>query len=177
MLLKKELGELMEFIAKEGKSLGLTTQNTDNISLAIETKLSFSFPNNTSQLELIRLVSTKVAGYVSAFTEENIDDIGLAMDEACTNVISHSYLMDQEGMIKVEYTLSQENIRIKILDEGEKGQSFNPEELSPLDKEEYLSNLSRGGLGVHLIKKIMDEVEYTVSPGVHNCLKMVKYAG
>ena len=43
------------------------------------------------------------------------------------------------------------------------------------DKDEYLMRLQKGGLGVHLIKKIMDVVEYTVSPGVKNCLKMVKY--
>jgi serine/threonine-protein kinase RsbW len=177
MLLKKELDELMEFVANEGKSLGLTTQNTDSISLETEAKLSFTFPSHTSQLELIRLISTKVASYVPAFTEENLDDIGLAMDEACTNVIRHSYQMNLEGMIKVEFTLAQNKIAIQIIDEGEKGQLFNPDDLSPVDKEEYLRNLSRGGLGVHLIKKIMDEVEYTVSPGVQNCLKMAKYAG
>jgi len=80
-------------------------------------------------------------------------------------------------VIKVKFTLIQEKIKIEIIDEGEKGQMFNPDELSAVDKERYLQNLSRGGLGVHLIKKIMDEVEYTVSPGVQNCLRMVKYAG
>ncbi|NOX33496.1 MAG: ATP-binding protein [Deltaproteobacteria bacterium] len=177
MLLKKELDELMKFMKNEGKALGLSKQNTDSIFLETEAKLSFTFPSHTSQLELIRLISTKVAAYVPAFSEENLDDIGLAMDEACTNVISHSYLNDPKGMIKVEYTLGLDKIRIQIIDEGEKGQLFNPDDLSPVDKEAYLQNLSRGGLGVHLIKKIMDEVEYTVSPGVHNCLKMVKYAG
>jgi len=54
-------------------------------------------------------------------------------------------------------------------------ETFNPDLLSPVDKEAYLQELTRGGLGVHLIKKIMDEVEYTVSPGVSNCLKMVKF--
>lgn len=177
MLLKKEHDELMEFMAKEGKSLGLTQENTSSISLEIEAKLRFTFPSHTSQLALIRLISTKVAGYVPAFTEEILDDIGLAMDEACTNVISHSYSLDTEGMITVEFTLSKDHIRIQIIDEGEMGQSFNPDDLSPVDKEEYLRTLSRGGLGVHLIKKIMDEVVYTVSPGVHNCLRMVKHAG
>ena len=52
---------------------------------------------------------------------------------------------------------------------------FNPEMMSELDREKYFSRLRKGGLGVHLIKKIMDVVEYTVSPGVKNCLTMVKY--
>jgi len=87
VLLKKELNEIMKFMATEGESLGLPARNTDNIALESEAKLCFTFPSQTSQLELIRLVSTKVASYVPAFTEENLDDIGLAMDEACTNVI------------------------------------------------------------------------------------------
>ncbi len=177
MLLKKELDEIIKFIADEGESMGLPARNTDSISLISEAKLCFTFPSNTSQLELIRLVSTKVASYIPTFTEENLDDIGLAMDEACTNVINHSYLSEQEGVIKVKFTLIQEKIEIEIIDEGEKGQMFNPDELSDVDKEKYLQNLSRGGLGVHLIKEIMDEVEYTVSPGVQNCLKMIKCAG
>lgn len=177
MLLKKELDELRGFLAREGKALGLESRAMDSISLETEAKIRFSFPSHTSHLELIRLISSKVAAYVPSFTEENIDDIGLAMDEACTNVISHSYMMDPNGKIIVEFTVGRDTIRIKIVDEGEKGQAFNPDELSPIDKEAYLQNLSRGGLGVHLIKKIMDEVEYTVSPGIHNCLRMVKHAG
>lgn len=110
------------------------------------------------------------------FSEEDLDDIGLAIDEACTNVIAHSYIeAKHQGVIKVEYKLESDKLTIAIIDEGEKGQTFNPEVLSPIDKEEYLKKLSRGGLGVHIIKKIMDEVEYTVSPGVQNCLKMTKY--
>ncbi len=177
MLLKNELDELMAFMASEGSALGLDPATIRTITLETEANLKFTFPSHTSHLELIRMVSTRVAAYVTSFTEENLDDIGLAMDEACTNVISHSYKMDQTGMILVNFTLARDKIIIDIIDEGEKGQSFNIEELSPVDKEEYLRNLSRGGLGVHLIKKIMDEVKYTVAPGVNNCLHMVKNAG
>ncbi len=177
MLLKNERDELMAFMASEGNALGLDPTTIRTITLETEANLKFTFPSDTSHLELIRLVSTRVAAYVTSFTEENLDDIGLAMDEACTNVISHSYKMDQNGVILVNFTLARDTIIIDIIDEGEKGQSFNIEELSPVDKQEYLQNLSRGGLGVHLIKKIMDEVKYTVSPGVHNCLHMVKHAG
>ncbi|MCG8635077.1 MAG: ATP-binding protein [Desulfobacterales bacterium] len=177
MLLENEQNELMAFMAKEGDALGLDPENIRTITMETEASLKFTFPSHTSHLELIRLVSTRVAAYVTSFTEENLDDIGLAMDEACTNVMSHSYENGQNGGILVNFTLARDRITIDIIDEGEKGQSFNIEELSPVDKEEYLRNLSRGGLGVHLIKKIMDEVKYTVSPGVHNCLHMVKHAG
>jgi len=92
-------------------------------------------------------------------------------------VIRHSYKKDQEnGSIWVEYKLDLQKLTIVITDEGERGHQFNPDLLSPVDKEEYLKNLTKGGLGIYLIKKIMDEVKYTVAPGVSNCLTMVKYA-
>ncbi len=176
MLLKNILDELMSFMSKEGESLGLSKENMEKITVENVETLRFRFPSHTSQLELIRMVTTKVAAWIPDFSEDDLDDIGLALDEACANVVRHSYIEGQEGLIFVEYTLEPKKITIKIVDEGAKGQKFNLDTLSPVDKEEYLNTLSRGGLGVHIIKKIMDEVTYTVSPGHENCLTMVKYA-
>lgn len=176
MLLEKELREIKKYMEKEGEDLGLSKDNLNRILVESLGDIRLTFPSLTSQLELIRLVTRRVASYVDGFLEEDLDDIGLAIDEACTNVISHSYMdSNNQGIIRVEYKIESNKLTIAITDEGEKGQSFNPDTLSEVDKEEYLKNLSRGGLGVHLIKKIMDEVAYTVSPGVHNCLTMVKY--
>ncbi len=177
MLLKKERADLQHFIQKEGEELGLAKENLERIELELVAGIRFIFPSHTSQLELIRLVTREVVeSYMPNFTEFDLDDIGLAIDEACTNVITHSYMEEQgQGVIKVEYALERDRIKIVIVDEGQKGQNFNPDDLSPVDKEEYLKTLSRGGLGVHIIKKIMDEVEYTVSPGVQNCLTMIKF--
>ncbi len=177
MLLEKEQNDLHSFINKEGEELGLPKESLEQIQLEIVAGIRFVFPSHTSQLELIRLVTREVVeSYMPNFTEYDLDDIGLAIDEACTNVIAHSYLEKQgQGVIKVEYSLEKDKIKIVIIDQGHKGQTFNPDDLSPVDKEEYLKTLSKGGLGVHIIKKIMDEVEYTVSPGVQNCLTMTKY--
>ena len=173
MLLQKELDQLFEFIREEAKTLGLSSNTLHAIEAETVTNVRFSFPSSTSQIELIRRVVQKIASYVP-FTEEALEDIGLAMDEACTNVITHSY-DGQQGSIKVEFTLEPKQLTILLIDEGEKGQSFHPEVLPSVEKEKYLQQLSRGGLGVYLIKKIMDEVEYTVTPGSSNCLKLVKY--
>ncbi|MCP3926892.1 MAG: ATP-binding protein [Desulfobacterales bacterium] len=174
-MLKKELEELMTFMKDEGEQLGLSQVNLDKIKVDKIETLKFTFPSHTSQLELIRLVSSRVISTLPAFDEDDLDDIGLAMDEACTNIIVHSYHENISGVIIVKFTLEPDKVTITIIDKGEKGQTFNPDELSIVDKEAYLSTLSRGGLGVHIIKKIMDEVEYTVVPGLHNCLTMVKY--
>lgn len=174
MLLKNELDDLLEYMEDEAQKLGISSVDIQKIEVQTAANMRFTFPSHTSQLELIRRVTRQVASSLS-FSEEALDDIGLAIDEACTNVVSHSYSQDKKGLITVDFELDQSKLVILLTDKGEKGQSFNPELLSQVDKEEYLKNLQKGGLGVYLIKKIMDEVEYTVSPGIKNCLKMVKY--
>ncbi|MGK0289057.1 MAG: serine/threonine-protein kinase RsbW [bacterium] len=174
MILKHEFDSLVEYMEKEAKGLGILEQDIDQIEIETMANLRFTFPGTTNQLELIRRITRRLASILD-FSEQVLDDIGLAIDEACTNVINHSYRGDHSGNIKVDFELNPVKFIIMIVDEGYSGQTFNPDLLSPIDKEAYLQKLTRGGLGVHLIKKIMDEVEYTVSPGVSNCLKMVKY--
>jgi serine/threonine-protein kinase RsbW len=174
MLLKKELDHLVRFVGKTAKTLGIDKQDIKKIELKTAAIMSLTVPSDTSQLELIRQTTREVASFLDCFPKE-LDEIGLAIDEACSNVIMHSYTQSQKGSIVVEFSLSQDKLEILLIDNGVNGQFFNPDHISPVDMEKCMKELSRGGLGVHLIKKIMNEVEYTVSPGHRNCLKMVKY--
>ncbi len=175
MLKKCQLDELTEFLAKQGEALCITRAMIDRITVETAANLRLTFPSHTSQLELIRRVTQQVLDFSSAFSENNREDIGLAIDEACTNVITHSYGVKEKGVIQLEFNLQPDKVTIILTDMGEEGNLFNPDALSELDREKYFTRLRKGGLGVHLIKKIMDVVEYTVSPGVKNCLTMVKY--
>ena len=175
MLLKSQLDNLIQFMETQADVLGVSRSVIDRISVETAANLRFTFPSHTSQLELIRRVTKEVASFSVAFTEEDLEDIGLAIDEACTNVIAHSYGENGKGVIQVEFNMQPGKITIILTDMGEEGNLFNPDTLSELDREKYFTRLQKGGLGVHLIKKIMDVVEYTVSPGVKNCLTMVKF--
>ncbi len=175
MLLKTELDNLKNYMEKEAKNLCVAEDEIGRIVMETAADIRFTFPSHTSQLELIRRVTKKVASYAPTLTEEDLDDIGLAIDEACTNVITHSYRKEATGEIQVNIKMETNKITIILTDKGEEGQLFNPDTLSPLDKQEYLKRLTKGGLGVYIIKKIMDDVTYTVSPGVQNCLTMVKF--
>ncbi len=175
MIPKSKLDDWAQYIKSEGRKIGISEKVLDQITLETASNIRFTFPSHTSQLELIRRITKRVASSSPHLTEDDLEDIGLAIDEACTNVITHSYKGDTKGIIQVEINLSLHNITITLTDKGEEGQIFNPEILSPPDKEEYFKRLTKGGLGVYLIRKIMDEVKYTVSPGISNCLTMVKY--
>jgi serine/threonine-protein kinase RsbW len=175
-LLKTKLDSLTGYIKEQSKALALADKDIDRIKLETAANIRFTFPSHTSQLELIRRITRRVATYSDSFSELDLEDIGIAIDEACSNVISHSYGRKKPGEISVEIEMESNKITIILTDRGEEGQLFNPNLLSSFDKEEYLNRLTKGGLGVYLIKKIMDEVEYAVTPGVKNCLTMVKYA-
>jgi serine/threonine-protein kinase RsbW len=57
----------------------------------------------------------------------------------------------------------------------DEGVQFNPTQVQPPDMKEYLTHFRRGGLGVHLMKSLMDRVEYSIAPGKSNELRLTKY--
>jgi serine/threonine-protein kinase RsbW len=95
------------------------------------------------------------------FTEEEIGKIALAVDEACTNVIKHAYKYDPSKRISITIRVKNGAFQVAIRDTG--GQ-FNPDGIRPPDLKNYLTHPHRGGLGVHLMRSLMDKVEYEVMP-------------
>lgn len=129
-------------------------------------------PSQTDNLELIRSFVGSVAEKVG-FGDEDVGKIELACDEACTNVIKHAYGGEHADkaldiLIKIDY----QKFTIIVTDHGK---GFNPNQVEMPDLKEYLAELRVGGLGIYLMKTLMDEVDYDIKPGVHNQVKMVKY--
>ena len=103
------------------------------------------------------------------FRRKDVTAILLAIEEACTNVIRHAYLYG-EGTLKLKISLYSDRITLSIYD---KGRSFDFEKSSDPDLNHYIKTGRKGGLGVYLIRKVTDEVEYQSAGGV-NELRMVK---
>lgn len=84
--------------------------------------------------------------------------IELACDEACTNVIEHAYRGEGEGEIHVSWEATADQFIIVIRDNG---RPFEPKNIpAPPDQPESFENLKIGGLGLHFMKKLMDEVAF-----------------
>jgi len=128
-------------------------------------------PSQTDNLELIRNFIAGLAKKVGFDIEES-NKIELAVDEACTNVIEHAYQHDENQDIDIAIKLDYNKLTVVVTD---RGQSFNVEEVDLPDMETYLAELRVGGLGIYLIKTLMDEVDYRSKPGVKNEVTMVKY--
>jgi serine/threonine-protein kinase RsbW len=106
------------------------------------------------------------------FSDEEVGKITLAADEACTNVIKHAYKYDPTKLIHVVIESDDGRFDVIIRDSGV---HFDPRNLAPPDMKEYLSHFRRGGLGVHLMKTLMDKVEYTGNPEHVNEVRLTKY--
>lgn len=139
-----------------------------------ECEYQLRIPSETDNLELIREFVTKVAEKVG-FQSDDIGKIELACDEACTNVIKHAYASENNDgkknldiLIKVNY----DKFTLVVTDHGK---GFDPNAIKSPNMKEYLAQLKVGGLGIYLMKTLMDEVDYQMEPGVKNQVKMVKY--
>jgi len=128
-------------------------------------------PSQTDNLEIIRNFVNGVAKKVG-FDGEESNKIELAVDEACTNVIEHAYAHDDNQNIDIAIKIDYQKLIVIVTD---KGQSFQMDEVEMPDMKSYLAELRVGGLGIYLMKTLMDEVDYQTKPGVKNEVRMVKY--
>lgn len=106
------------------------------------------------------------------FSEEDVSNIVLAVDEACTNIIKHAYQYATDKEIEVSILPKNRTFEIRIFDSGK---SFNPSTIRKLDLKEQIGHRKRGGLGVYMMKKLMDRVEYNFHQGKRNEVRLIKY--
>jgi serine/threonine-protein kinase RsbW len=125
--------------------------------------------SRTDNLEVIRMFVVDIARNLG-LKDDAINEIELAVDEACTNVIKHAYKNDNSQYIDITVKTNSKKITIIISDHGT---GFNPDQLE--SPELRIKKHARGGLGIALIRKVMDEVSFDIHPGQHNEVKMVKY--
>ncbi|MCK5618590.1 MAG: ATP-binding protein, partial [Candidatus Krumholzibacteria bacterium] len=93
----------------------------------------------------------------AAFSDRETSNTKLAVDEACTNIITHAYGGTGQGDITVRIQIEPGNLRISLHDTGER---FDFASIENPDLEEYVETGRKGGLGIYLINRLMDGVEY-----------------
>jgi len=97
-------------------------------------------------------------------------DLQLAVDEACTNVITHGYAGMNPGSIILAIEMHSEKVVIDLTDFGHQ---FEPSEAPMPDVEASLEGRPMGGFGLYIIYQTMDEISYETSED-GNCLTFVK---
>lgn len=142
-------------------------ENKINHIPADATYLKIRLNGNSDTLALLRKIIDASVNHLS-LKAALLNDLKLATTEACTNVIRHAYKFDSLKYYDVEIRITNELLMVELLycDPG-----FDPEKIPVPD----LKKMNEGGLGVYIIKNIMDYVKYTVDSESGNVsLKMVK---
>ena len=98
-------------------------------------------------------------------------DLKLAVDEACTNIIEHGYAGGEAGSIAIACEATGNGVRVTIVDFG---RAFDPAVAPAPDLSAGWEDRAVGGLGWHLIRRSVDEVDYGPNPGGGNRLTLVK---
>lgn len=102
------------------------------------------------------------------FEKDQLCCIILAVNEACMNIVQHAYGNQSNGEIILEIYNDPRQITFRLID-------FAPPVDACTIKSRDLDDIRPGGLGVHLIREVMDEVEYLNDPeGIGNILIMKK---
>ncbi len=141
------------------------------MSRRLKHKVSTSIKSDTGQLETVRDFVEEAAREFG-FGDDDVSNIVLAVDEACTNIIKHAYEGASTGTITVEIRREGKTFSVRIRDNGK---AFNPDGLEPPDLRRHLTEFRRGGLGVYLMRRLMDKVEYAIEPGKPNQVTLIKY--
>jgi len=135
------------------------------------TGMRLTIKSRTDRLREVReFVSARARD--AGFGDDVVDAITLCCDEACTNVIMHSYANAPDREIGIRIIPRDREIEIIGWNDGA---SFDPEAIKSPDMREYLSQYRRGGLGLHLIRSLMDKVFYTEGNGSRREVHLVKY--
>jgi serine/threonine-protein kinase RsbW len=131
---------------------------------------SIVVPADVRYLEAVCGFVAKTAA-IAGMDEEEISRLELAVDEACTNVVRHAYGCDASKSYTISCTIEPGVFTVDVLD---RGKPFDPGTLPEPDLKAPLENRPIGGLGIYLIRKLVDEMSYSVEPDGLKRLRMVK---
>ncbi|MCD6187663.1 MAG: ATP-binding protein [Desulfuromusa sp.] len=133
-------------------------------------KVDITVPNQTKYLGVIGRIGESMAYSLKGYRgnrRELAYHLNLVLTEALANAICHANSCDPDKDVRVLITASDQDLTIKVYDQGE---GFDMEALTKLKARKH----DEGGRGIQIIFKLMDRVKY-LQEGNRNVLEMTKY--
>jgi serine/threonine-protein kinase RsbW len=127
--------------------------------------ITIQLPSKAEYVSIARLTTSVIANN-SGFDFEEIEDIKVAVGEACNNAVLHSN--NEEERYTINFTVSENKFEVEIIDEGV---GFDMKAYHEPD----LEHPKVGGLGIFIMKSLMDEVEVVSSPEKGTAIKLIKH--
>ena len=127
--------------------------------------IKMEIASNPHYVSVVRLTTSGIANKIG-FCLDDIEDIKVAVSEACTNAIKHSL----DNKFYVEYTIFENGLTIEVIDNGK---GYN---VDSVDKPN-LNEPKESGLGLFIIESLMDDVKIKSDLNRGTSIKMTKYLG
>lgn len=129
-----------------------------------------TIPADVAQLQRVREFITQVAG-AAGFGEADQMKIVMATDEALANIIEHGTQGRPGATVKIEVNFGPGEVTVVLADRGPR---FDPLATPDINLPQHIKAGNKRGLGVFLIRKLVDELDYRWSENGENILKLVK---
>lgn len=130
----------------------------------------FKLKNDIHEIRKVRDCFFRLAKEKS-LSQETVDTIAISLEEIILNIMKHGYGESIDLSIHVAIFFHKEQIKIQIQDEANR---FNPLDYNKVNFQQYLEKQpTGGGLGIHLVREMMDEISYEHKNG-KNILIMKK---
>jgi serine/threonine-protein kinase RsbW len=111
------------------------------------------------------------AAEAAGLDERAVYAVQLAVDEASTNVIEHAYGGKGRGEIEISCCINSDGLTVTLRDHG---LHFDPERVPSPNLDDSLKERNARGLGLYLMRQLMDEVRFDFASDAGNTLMMVK---
>ncbi len=127
----------------------------------------------TSDMKNLTTVSDFVAEFARRqnICEDDTFALQTAIDEACANVVDHAYQGKPDGKMHIQCRLSDGEVTVTIVDYG---RPFDPRSVPRPDISAPLHKRQEGGLGLYMMERLMDSVEFKFDAAKGNRLTMKK---
>lgn len=132
-------------------------------------EIMVTFPSETVYVHMAITVARNAAT-IAGFDKTVAGKVGVAADEAVTNVIKHAYGGNPNHQITLKAEITPESLTLKVVHTG---RALTNDDIKLPVMSEYIKERRRGGLGLYIMKQFMDEVDYLV--GKEHCCQMTKY--
>ena len=166
---------VIEGVVSEVRRFSAGTQQADDITLLVlgymgpkeaeQSTISVELRNDPSEIQRLNEIVTEFAVKHNLAAELTFR-VNLVLEEIVTNVISYGYDDRLEHEISVRLSWRDPRIELEVKDDG---RPFNPLEAPQPETESPLIEKPVGGLGIHLVRRMVDHLEYK-REGDKNCL-------
>ncbi len=132
-------------------------------------RISIELKNDLSEIKRMSQIVVEFCA-INGLPPDILFALNLSIEEVLTNVISYGYEDNEEHQILVRMNIKEDEVWVEVEDDSK---PFNPLEVDEPDLDKSLEDRPIGGLGIHLVRNYMDDLEYRRN-GDKNLLKLKK---